>query len=85
MFLLKTEAAESKMESADDITAEATYVVSIKETKVGVRCCREMDRIRAASPHLYGDGELYVVWFQSEEQTQQKKILKYPQRYQIET
>lgn len=54
---LKTEAAESKAESADDITAAATHPIPIMETTVGVRCCRTNGRTRAASPRSYGDGE----------------------------
>ncbi len=50
MFVVKTEAAESKIESADDITAAATQPVQMMEMKDGVRCCREMGRTIAASP-----------------------------------
>lgn len=66
MLLLKTEAAESKEESADDITAAAVHPIPTMEMKGGVRCCRTMGRARAASPRSYGEGEPQVVWFQSE-------------------
>lgn len=57
MLAVKTDAAESKAESADDITAAATHPVPIMETMVGVRCCRVMGRTKAASPRSNGDGE----------------------------
>lgn len=57
MLLLKTEAAESKAESADDITAAATHPIPMMEMKEGVRCCSAMGRTKAASPRSYGDGE----------------------------
>lgn len=57
MLEVNTEAAESKIESADDITAAATHPVPIMEMKIGVRCCRVMGRTKAASPRSYGDGE----------------------------
>lgn len=57
MLKLKTEAAESKEESVDDITAAATHPIPIMEIIDGVRCCRAMGRARAASPRSYGDGE----------------------------
>lgn len=57
MLELKTEAAESKAESADDITAAATHPIPIMEMTDGVRCCRAMGRTRAASPRSNGDGE----------------------------
>ena len=57
MLEVKTEAAESKAESADDITAAATHPVPMMEMKDGVRCCRVRGRTRADSPRSYGDGE----------------------------
>lgn len=57
MLEVKTEAAESIAESADDITAAATHPVPIMEMKDGVRCCRAMGRARADSPRSYGEGE----------------------------
>ena len=45
MLEVKTEAAEIKAESADDITAAATHPVPIMEMKDGVRCCNVMGRI----------------------------------------
>lgn len=59
MYILQvmTEAAESKTESADDITAAATQLKPIIEIKAGVRCCRAMGRTRAASPRSYGGGD----------------------------
>ena len=44
MLEVKTEAAEIKAESADDITAAATHPVPIMEMKDGVRCCNVMGR-----------------------------------------
>lgn len=66
MLELKTEAPESNAESADDITAAATHPIPTMVMMVGVRCCRQMARIRDASPRSNGGGEPYVVWFQSE-------------------
>lgn len=57
MLTLKTDAAESNAESADDMTAAATQPVPMMETKVGVRCCRVMGRTKDASPRSKGDGE----------------------------
>lgn len=57
MLLLKTEDADSKKESAEDITAAATHPIPIMEMKPGVRCCNTMGRNRAASPRSYGDGD----------------------------
>lgn len=57
MLEVKIEAAESMMESADDITAAATHPVPTMETKAGVRCSRAMGRAIAASPRSYGDGD----------------------------
>lgn len=57
MLLLKTEAAESKAESADDMTAAATHPIPTMEIKEGVRCCSAMGSTKAASPRSYGDGE----------------------------
>ena len=51
------EAIDSKIESADDITAAATHPVPIMAMMDGVRCCRVMGRTMAASPRSYGDGE----------------------------
>lgn len=57
MLELKTEAAESKTESIDDIAAAATHPVPTMEMKGGVRCCRAMGRANAASPCSYGEGD----------------------------
>lgn len=57
MLLLKTEAAESNAESADDITAAATHPIPTMEMTEGVRCCRAIGRTKAASPRSYGEGE----------------------------
>lgn len=57
MLDVMTEAAESKIESADDITAAATHPIPRMEMKVGLRCCRAMGRAKAACPRSYGDGE----------------------------
>lgn len=65
MFLVKTEDAESRDESADDITAAAMHPIPTMETKGGVRCCRAMGSTSPASPRSYGDGEPYEVRFQS--------------------
>lgn len=76
MLELKTEAPESNEESADDITAAATHPVPIMVMMAGVRCCRQMARTRDASPRSNGDGEPYVVRFQSEADTQRKREKK---------
>lgn len=57
MLTLKTDEADSKAESADDMTAAATHPVPMMEMKVGVRCCRAMGRTKAASPRSNGEGE----------------------------
>lgn len=57
MLTLKTDEAESKAESADDMTAAATHPVPVMEMKAGVRCCRVMGRTKDASPRSNGDGE----------------------------
>lgn len=75
MLELKTEAPESNAESADDITAAATHPVPIMETMVGVRCCRQMARARDASPRSRGDGEPYVVRFQSEAEKKKRHMI----------
>lgn len=56
-LLLKTEAAESKLESADDITAAATDPIPMMEITEGVRCCRTMGKAKADCPRPCGDGE----------------------------
>lgn len=57
MLEVKTEAEESIPESADDMTAAAIQPVPIMAMKDGVRCCRAMGRICAASPRSNGDGD----------------------------
>lgn len=57
MLTLKTDEAESRAESAEDMTAAATHPVPMMEMKVGVRCCRAMGRTKAASPRSNGEGE----------------------------
>lgn len=57
MFLMKIEDADSRKESADDITAAATHPMPMMAIKLGVRCCRTMGSTMAPSPRSYGDGE----------------------------
>lgn len=60
------EAADSKAESVDDITAAAIAPMPTMEIYGGVRCWRAMGRMWPASPRSYGDGEPYMVIFQSD-------------------
>lgn len=57
MLLVKTEEADSREESAEDITAAAMPPIPKMEMHTGVRCCKVMGRTRAASPRSNGDGE----------------------------
>ncbi|TNN37750.1 hypothetical protein EYF80_052078 [Liparis tanakae] len=61
----KTEVADRRAESVDDMTAAATAPIPMMETKGGVRYCRVRGRMRLGSPRRNGDGEPYCVRFQS--------------------
>lgn len=60
------EVAANRQESVDDIAAPAIAPMPITKTAVGVKWRRTMGNTMAASPRSYGEGDPYVVIFQSE-------------------
>lgn len=57
--------ADSRAESADDMTAAEMAPIPMMDMYHGVTYCRVMGRTNVYSPRTAGDGDPYRVWFQS--------------------
>lgn len=65
MFEEKTELADSRAESVDDMTAAEMAPMPTMDKYHGVTYCRVMGRMKVFCPRSAGDGDPYNVWFQS--------------------
>lgn len=65
MFEEKTEVAESRAESADDMTAAGMAPIPMMDIYHGVTYCSVIGRTKVFCPRAAGDGDPYSVWFQS--------------------
>lgn len=65
MFEEKTEVADRRAESADDMTAAEMAPIPTMDKNQGVTYCRVRGRMKVFCPRAAGDGAPYSVWFQS--------------------
>lgn len=65
MFEEKTELADSRAESVDDMTAAEMAPIPMTDMYHGVTYCRVIGRTKVFWPRAAGDGDPYSVWFQS--------------------
>lgn len=68
MFDEKTEVADNRAESADDMTAAEMAPIPMMDKNHGVTNCRVRGRMKVCCPRSAGDGDPYRVLFQSIQQ-----------------